>query len=114
MSRAGSAAKRAAGTRAISAARKNFTRDLLTTTAACGLAPSMREAASGRKCGWAYIRLEYPKCALSPRRCVMAAQFAETGVSFQYPENWRLEREEIDHGWLVTVQSPGTSFLIVC
>ena len=44
----------------------------------------------------------------------MAAHFAESGVSFQYPENWRLEREEIDNGWLVTVQSPGTSFLMVC
>jgi hypothetical protein len=44
----------------------------------------------------------------------MAAHFSESGVSFQYPENWRLEREEIDTGWLVTVQSPATSFLMVC
>ena len=44
----------------------------------------------------------------------MAAKFSESGVSFQYPENWRLEREEIDAGWLVTVQSPATSFLILC
>jgi hypothetical protein len=44
----------------------------------------------------------------------MAARFEESGVSFQYPENWRLEREEIDTGWLVTVQSPGTSFLMLC
>jgi hypothetical protein len=44
----------------------------------------------------------------------MAAHFSEAGVSFQYPENWRLEREEIDSGWLITVQSPGTSFLMIC
>jgi hypothetical protein len=44
----------------------------------------------------------------------MAARFEESGISFQYPENWRREREEIDGGWLVTVQSPGTSFLMLC
>jgi hypothetical protein len=43
----------------------------------------------------------------------MAGQFSESGVSFQYPENWRLEREEIDSGWLVTVQSPATSFMML-
>src|SRR5262245_9056110 len=103
ISTAGLAAKSAAGTSATSAARRNFTRDLLTI-----------RNASRRACPCGlHARLEYPKCAFSPRRCSMAAQFAEAGVSFQYPENWRLEREEIDSGWLVTVQSPATSFIMV-
>jgi hypothetical protein len=37
----------------------------------------------------------------------------EAGVSFDYPENWRLEREEADDGWTVSLQSPGTAFLTV-
>ncbi len=44
----------------------------------------------------------------------MAAQFSDSGVSFLYPENWSLERDEIEGGWLVTVQSPATSFLMLC
>jgi|SRR5579871_2809660 len=44
----------------------------------------------------------------------MPAQFSESGVSFQYPENWKLEREEIENGWLVTVQSPDTAFFMIC
>ena len=39
----------------------------------------------------------------------MPATFSDSGVSFRYPETWKLEREEIDAGWLVTVQSPGTA-----
>src|SRR5262249_50073296 len=30
------------------------------------------------------------------------------------PENWRLEREEDDAGWTVSLQSPGTAFLMLC
>ena len=41
----------------------------------------------------------------------MAARFERDGVSFQYPESWRLEREELEGGWSVTLQSPGTAFL---
>jgi hypothetical protein len=44
----------------------------------------------------------------------MAGRFAESGVRFRYPENWRLEREETDTGWTVSVQSPGTAFFMVC
>jgi hypothetical protein len=44
----------------------------------------------------------------------MAARFSDLGVTFLYPENWRLEREEIENGWLVTLQSPATSFMMVC
>jgi hypothetical protein len=43
----------------------------------------------------------------------MPAKFNESGVAFQYPENWKLEREEIENGWLVTVQSPDTAFFML-
>jgi hypothetical protein len=42
------------------------------------------------------------------------ATFEENGVSFQYPENWKLEREDNEEGWTVLVQSPDTAFLMVC
>src|SRR5947209_4512888 len=45
---------------------------------------------------------------------MMPAVFSDSGVSFRYPETWKLEREEIDAGWLVTVQSPGTAFFLLC
>ena len=44
----------------------------------------------------------------------MAAQFDEGGIRFRYPENWRLEREENDTGWTISLQSPGTAFMMVC
>jgi hypothetical protein len=44
----------------------------------------------------------------------MVAQFDDTGVRFKYPENWRLEREDSDDGWTVSVQSPDTAFLMLC
>ena len=43
----------------------------------------------------------------------MAARFHDDGISFRYPENWVLEREDQDSGWTVSVQSPETAFLIV-
>jgi hypothetical protein len=43
----------------------------------------------------------------------MAAQFEEGGIRFRYPENWKLEREENDTGWTVSVQSPETAFMMV-
>ena len=43
----------------------------------------------------------------------MTAQFDEDGIRFRYPENWRLEREENENGWTVSVQSPDTAFLVV-
>jgi hypothetical protein len=39
--------------------------------------------------------------------------FREDGISFRYPENWLLEREDGDGGWTVSVQSPGTAFLVL-
>jgi hypothetical protein len=43
----------------------------------------------------------------------MAKQFRQDGISFRYPDNWRLEREEADGGWTVSLQSPGTAFMTV-
>jgi hypothetical protein len=43
----------------------------------------------------------------------MTQEFNEGGVSFRYPENWTLEREEADGGWAVTLQSKETAFLVV-
>ena len=44
----------------------------------------------------------------------MAVRFDDGGIRFHYPENWRLEREENDTGWTVSLQSPGTAFMMVC
>src|SRR4051812_4488464 len=41
----------------------------------------------------------------------MPSFFERAGISFRYPENWRLEREEGEGGWTVLLQSPGTAFL---
>jgi hypothetical protein len=43
----------------------------------------------------------------------MISEFAEGGIRFSYPDNWRLEREENDTGWTVSVQSPDTAFLTI-
>ena len=43
----------------------------------------------------------------------MALRFQQDGVSFRYPENWRLERETTADGWTATVQSPDTAFVVV-
>jgi hypothetical protein len=42
------------------------------------------------------------------------AEFCDGGVRFRYPESWVLEREDNDSGWTVSVQGPGTAFLMVC
>jgi hypothetical protein len=41
----------------------------------------------------------------------MSLVFEREGISFRYPENWRLEREETDAGWTMLLQSPGSAFL---
>lgn len=45
---------------------------------------------------------------------MMAAHFEDGGIRFQYPENWRLEREDNEAGWTVSLQSPDTAFLMLC
>src|SRR5262245_33818463 len=49
-----------------------------------------------------------------PRRCTMPAEFHESGIEFQYPENWSLQRDDIDSGWIVEVRSPDTAFFMLC
>ena len=44
----------------------------------------------------------------------MAANFEDGGIRFRYPENWRLEREENEAGWTVSLHSPDTAFVMVC
>ncbi len=39
--------------------------------------------------------------------------FREDGISFRYPANWILEREQGDGGWTVSVQSPSTAFVVL-
>jgi hypothetical protein len=40
----------------------------------------------------------------------MPAVFEQDGIRFLYPENWTLERTELEDGWSVSVQSPDTAF----
>jgi hypothetical protein len=39
--------------------------------------------------------------------------FEESGIRFQYPDSWKLVREEADGGWTVSVQSPNTAFFLL-
>ena len=43
----------------------------------------------------------------------MAARFDDGGIRFQYPENWRVEREDNEDGWTVSLQSPTSAFLLI-
>jgi hypothetical protein len=43
----------------------------------------------------------------------MISDFSADGVSFSYPENWTLEREDGEDGWTVTVQGAGSAFALV-
>lgn len=43
----------------------------------------------------------------------MISEFSSGGIRFAYPENWRLEREDNDEGWTVSIQSPGTAFVMI-
>src|SRR5947209_218641 len=44
---------------------------------------------------------------------MMPATFQADGIRFQYPDNWRLSREDTDSGWTAFVQSPETAFFLV-
>jgi hypothetical protein len=39
--------------------------------------------------------------------------FNQDGLSFNYPDEWTIEREAAAGGWTVTLQSPGTAVAIV-
>ncbi len=43
----------------------------------------------------------------------MPEQFEHNGIRLQYPENWRLEREDTDTGWTIMIQSPDTAFFML-
>ncbi len=40
----------------------------------------------------------------------MSQEYESEGISFRYPDDWRLDREESEDGWTVLLQSPGTAF----
>jgi hypothetical protein len=39
--------------------------------------------------------------------------FRANGIRFQYPDNWRLTREEAETGWTASIESPDTAFFMV-
>ncbi|HEY7307907.1 MAG TPA: hypothetical protein VH643_00970 [Gemmataceae bacterium] len=41
----------------------------------------------------------------------MTQEYQADGISFGYPDDWRLAREENEDGWTVLLQSPGTAFM---
>ena len=41
----------------------------------------------------------------------MSREYRAEGISFRFPENWRMDREEGEDGWTLMLQSPGTAFL---
>jgi hypothetical protein len=43
----------------------------------------------------------------------MFKEFTADGLSFVYPDDWTLEREDSPTGWTVTLQSPGSAFAVV-
>jgi hypothetical protein len=43
----------------------------------------------------------------------MVAEFEDMGIRFKFPENWKLEREDNEDGWSVSLQSPDTAFLLL-
>jgi hypothetical protein len=43
----------------------------------------------------------------------MPHTFDDGSLRFMYPENWRLERQESEEGWTISIQSPGAAFLLI-
>ena len=41
----------------------------------------------------------------------MPKEFSREGVRLQYPENWTIQTEETESGWVATFQSKATAFL---
>jgi hypothetical protein len=44
---------------------------------------------------------------------VMSETFERDGVRFRYPKDWQIELEEEDESWTISLQGPGTAFLVV-
>jgi hypothetical protein len=60
-----------------------------------------------------YRRIQCRRAQTPDTLKAMPAHFHENGISFHYPDNWVLEREEHESGWTVALQSPDTAFLTV-
>jgi hypothetical protein len=43
----------------------------------------------------------------------MPRTFEGHGIRFQYPDDWELEETEMEPGWMVSVQSPNTAFMLL-
>jgi hypothetical protein len=43
----------------------------------------------------------------------MPLVFQADGIRFQYPDSWRLTREDAKTGWTVSVESPETAFFML-
>ena len=43
----------------------------------------------------------------------MPLVFQANGIRFQYPDSWRLTREDAETGWTVSVESPETAFFML-
>ena len=41
----------------------------------------------------------------------MSQHYQADGISLDYPDDWRLDREESEDGWTVLLQSRGTAFV---
>ena len=39
--------------------------------------------------------------------------FDRDGISFRYPANWRVDAEEGEGGWTITITSPQTAFAVI-
>lgn len=40
-------------------------------------------------------------------------EFSRDGLRLKYPTNWKVDFEPAEGGWTVTLQSPGTAFLLM-
>lgn len=43
----------------------------------------------------------------------MPLVFQADGIRFQYPDSWRLTREDAETGWTVSIESPETAFFML-
>ena len=43
----------------------------------------------------------------------MLRTFADDGIAFDYPAGWKVDREEGEEGWTLTLQSPGAAFAAI-
>src|SRR5262249_23814908 len=75
--------------------------------------PGVRGDRRRRRAGRDGARINGEVSARGPRGPTMTKLFNEDGVSFRYPADWTLEREDGEHGWTVSLQSPDTAFAVI-